>query len=121
MREPRVQIGELARVTGVSTRALRHYEDRGLLVPERTPGGYRVYSGEDVARVAQIKTMIAAGLNTDTIRRYLDCVRLGDHGTKLEMCPALRAELDSIAECLTVKQTELRKKLERLHQLASAR
>ncbi|ALG29109.1 MerR family transcriptional regulator [Glutamicibacter halophytocola] len=109
-----MQIGELARKTGVSARALRHYEDRGLLIPERTSGGYRDYSEEDVTRVAQIKAMIAAGLSTATIRRYLDCARSGDHGTTLEMCPDLRTELDLIAESLTAKQAHLRDTQQRL-------
>lgn len=114
-----MQISELARVTGVSARALRHYEDRGLLIPERTHGGHRDYSEEDITRVTQIKTMISAGLNTATIQRYLDCARVGDHGTELEMCPNLRAELDAIAECLNAKQAELRERQQRLHELAS--
>lgn len=114
-----MQISELARKTGTSARALRHYEDRGLLIPDRTSGGYRDYTDTDVIRVAQIKTMIDAGLNTATIRRYLDCARTGEHGTSLEMCPNLRAELESIAECLAAKQTELRRTEQRLHELAS--
>lgn len=114
-----MQIGELAKLTGVSTRALRHYEDRGVLIPERTSGGYRVYTEADITRVAQIKAMISAGLGTATIKRYLDCARVGDHGTSLEMCPNLRAELDSIAECLSTKQTELQQTQRRLRELAS--
>ncbi|WXH17800.1 MerR family transcriptional regulator [Microbacterium sp. LTA6] len=114
-----MQIGELAKLTGMSTRALRHYEDRGLLLPDRTSGGYRDYSEEDVTLVAHIKAMIAAGLGTATIRRYLDCARLGDHGTSLEMCPDLRAELNSIAECLAAKKSELRETERRLNELAS--
>ncbi len=70
-------------------------------------------------RVAQIKAMIDAGLSTATIQRYLDCARIGDQGTVLEMCPNLRAELDAIAECLTAKQTELRETQRRLHKLAA--
>lgn len=116
-----MQIGELAKSTGVSARALRHYEDRGLLAPERTSGGYRDYDETDVIRVAQIKTMIDAGLSTATIQRYLGCARVDDHGTSLEMCPNLRAELDSIAECLTAKQAELRLTEQRLHRLAAVR
>ncbi len=114
-----MQIGELAKLTGVSTRALRHYEDSGVLIPERTSGGYRIYSETDVIRVAQIKAMISAGLGTSTIKRYLDCARVGDHGTSLEMCPNLRAELDSIAECLSTKQAELQQTQRRLRELAS--
>lgn len=114
-----MKIGELARLTGVSARALRHYEDRGLLTPERTSGGYRDYPVEDVTRVAQIKTMIAAGLSTATIHRYLDCARTGDRGVSLEMCTNLRTELEAIAECLAAKQVELRETQQRLNELAS--
>ncbi len=103
-----MHIGELAARTGVSARALRHYEDRGVLVPRRDPNGHRVYSDPDITRVLQIKTMIAAGLGTDTIRRYLDCARAGDHGSDdgvvLEMCPDLRAELDAVAARLDAQQ-----------------
>lgn len=116
-----MQISELARLTGVSTRALRHYEDRGLLLPDRTNGGYRDYDDTDVVRVTQIKSMIDAGLNTATIQQYLDCARVGDHGTELEMCPNLRADLDSIADCLTAKQAELRRTEQRLHDLVAVR
>ena len=114
-----VRIGELAKLTGASTRALRHYEDSGVLVPDRTDSGYRVYSEADITRVAQIKAMIAAGLGTSTIKRYLDCARVSDHGIHLEMCPNLRAELDEIAKSLSTKQTELRQTQQRLNALAS--
>lgn len=114
-----MQIGELASKTGASPRALRHYEDRGLIVPERTSGGYRAYSQDDIVRVAQIKTMIDAGLTTASIKRYIACARDGDHGTWLELCPNLRAELASVVECLDAKQAELSERKLRLHALAS--
>ncbi|WP_067860737.1 MerR family transcriptional regulator [Nocardia shimofusensis] len=100
-------IGELAERTGVSARALRHYEDRGLLHPTRDGNGYRVYAEADVVRVAQIQAMIAAGLGSSIIVRYLECARTGDHGTSLEMCPDLRASLDSVARRLDAQQREI--------------
>ncbi|MFF5482169.1 MerR family transcriptional regulator [Streptomyces sp. NPDC012935] len=115
-----VLISELAELTGVSARALRHYEDRGLLAPARSSSGYRDYAESDVSRVAQIRMMIAAGLGTSTIRRYLDCARTGDHGTTLEMCPDLRAELDALARRLDARQAELRDMQGRLRELTSA-
>mgnify|MGYP006155126505 FL=1 len=39
-----MQISELARLTGVTVHALRHYERAGLLRPERLPNGYRHYA-----------------------------------------------------------------------------
>jgi len=115
-----MQIGELAKKTGASARALRHYEERGLLIPERNSAGYRDYDQEDIIRVAQIKTMIDAGLNAVSVKRYLDCAREGDQGTWLELCPDLRAELASISECLVRRQAELHGRQQRLHNLASA-
>ncbi|MEO3803483.1 MerR family transcriptional regulator [Nonomuraea sp. B1E8] len=113
-------ISELAELTGASARALRHYEDRGLLAPARNGSGYRDYSEADVRRVAQIRMMISAGLSTSAIQRYLDCARTGDHGTYLEMCPELRAELDALARRLDARQAELRETRRRLSALASA-
>ncbi|MEJ8651017.1 MerR family transcriptional regulator [Streptomyces sp. MS1.AVA.3] len=117
--ESTVLISELAELTGVSARALRHYEDRGLLVPARNSSGYRDYRECDVTRVAQIRTMISAGLGTSVIQKYLDCARTGDHGTSLEMCPDLRAELDALARRLDARQAELRETRRRLSGLAS--
>ncbi|RFU85968.1 MerR family transcriptional regulator [Streptomyces triticagri] len=113
-------IGELAERTGVSTRALRHYEDRGLLVPARNSSGYRVYAESDIARVAQIRAMIAAGLGTALIVRYLDCARGGAHGVHLDMCPSLRAELDAVSAHLTAQAARLRETRARLAHLSAA-
>ncbi|WP_454194283.1 MerR family transcriptional regulator [Nocardia sp. Marseille-Q1738] len=112
-------ISELAELTGVSARALRHYEDRGLLVPARNSSGYREYSESDVTRVAQIKTMVSAGLGTAAIRKYLGCAHTGDHGIFLEMCPQLRAELDDLARRIEARQAELSETQRRLNRLAS--
>lgn len=109
-----MRIGELAEASGVSTRALRHYEDQGVLAPERTRAGYREYSASDVVRVRQIRAMIAAGVGTATIRRYLDCLRDGGDGVALELCPDLRAELDGLAERLEAQEREIRGKRQRL-------
>jgi MerR family transcriptional regulator, thiopeptide resistance regulator len=48
-------IGDLARLAGVSVRTLHHYDEIGLLVPSgRSDAGYRLYSGENLARLRQI-------------------------------------------------------------------
>ena len=46
------KVGELAKATGLTVRALHHYDDFGLLVPtERTDAGHRVYAEKDVRRL----------------------------------------------------------------------
>ncbi|MDT0278229.1 heavy metal-responsive transcriptional regulator [Blastococcus goldschmidtiae] len=68
-----MKIGELAAATGTTTKALRFYERVGLLpAPERTPAGYRDYSGDAVARLNFIRRSQSAGLALAQIREILD-------------------------------------------------
>jgi DNA-binding transcriptional MerR regulator len=57
-----MQIGELAARTGTTVRMLRYYQEQGLLEPQRTPAGYRIYAESDVDRVARIRCMLSAAL-----------------------------------------------------------
>ncbi len=51
---------------------LRVYERRGLLRPDRTDGGTRLYSAEDIDRLHRIRDLLAEGLNLAGIARVLD-------------------------------------------------
>jgi MerR family transcriptional regulator, light-induced transcriptional regulator len=58
-----LRIGQLARRTGVSPELLRAWEQRyGLLQPTRTPGGFRLYSAADEARVQRMQRLVSGGL-----------------------------------------------------------
>jgi MerR family transcriptional regulator, light-induced transcriptional regulator len=58
-----LRIGQLAKWTGVSPELLRAWEQRyGLLQPTRTPGGFRLYSAADEARVQRMQSLVAGGL-----------------------------------------------------------
>ena len=69
-----MKIGELAARTGVSVRALRYYEEKGVLTPGRTPSGYRIFAAADTGKVAHIQTLLAAGLGMDLIGQILSCL-----------------------------------------------
>lgn len=67
------QVSEVARLTGVSVRALHHYDAIGLLSPSgRTEAGYRLYGDADLARLQQILIGRELGLPLEAIRRSLD-------------------------------------------------
>ena len=83
-----VLIGQLAAQTGVSQRALRYYEQQGLLSVERDPNGYRRYGADSVRAVARIRALLGAGLSTDVIRDVLPCVVDGDP-IEMDLCPDL--------------------------------
>lgn len=68
-----LRIGELAQRTGLTVRALRHYDDIGLLVPsERSSGGYRLYGRKDVARLYRILALQRLELSLADIQGLLD-------------------------------------------------
>ncbi|MBO3736891.1 MerR family transcriptional regulator [Actinoplanes flavus] len=69
-----MRIGELSAATGASARSLRYYEEQGLLGSERGTGGQRHYPAAAPERVGLIRTLLAAGLSTATIRDVLPCV-----------------------------------------------
>lgn len=70
--ERRLRIGELSRRVGVSPELLRAWEARyGLLTPERTPGGLRLYTDGDERRVREMSRQIATGLSAAEAARVV--------------------------------------------------
>ena len=63
---------EAARRLGVSTKALRLYEQRGLVAPVRTTAGWRAYGPSEMARAAEIAALRALGLSLASVVRVLD-------------------------------------------------
>lgn len=73
-----MKIGEIAALSGVSTKTIRFWEDEHLLSePARRPSGYREYEAGIVERLAFIRQAQAAGFALDQIRQILD---IGDSG-----------------------------------------
>ncbi|RKS05338.1 DNA-binding transcriptional MerR regulator [Nocardiopsis sp. Huas11] len=67
------KVGELARASGLTVRALRYYDRTGLLVPSRrTGGGHRLYGAADVRRLYRIRLLRGVGLPLAEIGRALD-------------------------------------------------
>jgi DNA-binding transcriptional MerR regulator len=60
-----------AQLAGMSVQALRLYERKGLLEPDRTTGGTRRYSDADIARLRRIGELITDGINLAGIARVL--------------------------------------------------
>ncbi|SMQ74978.1 MerR family transcriptional regulator [Agreia sp. VKM Ac-1783] len=93
-----MRIGEVARQAGVSTRALRYYEEQGLLGSERTPTGQRSYAESAVERVQLIQQFFTAGLPSRTIHQLLPCVDSG-HATA-EVFEVLETERQRITAAM---------------------
>jgi len=64
--------GELARLAGVSTDTLRHYERKGVLsAPHRLRNGYREYAAEALDRVLMVRRALSVGFTLDELARIL--------------------------------------------------
>ena len=103
-----MRIGEVARRSGVSVRALRYYEEQGLLTVGRTPGGQREYADDAVSRVRFYQQLYAAGLSSRRIAELLPCLDTGT--TTAEQRAMLRSEQARISaqiEALTAALGQL--------------
>ncbi|MFB9836329.1 MerR family transcriptional regulator [Actinoallomurus acaciae] len=66
-----MRIGTVAERAGVSVRALRYYEEQGLVIAGRSPSGHRQYPESAVERVRFIQLLYSAGLSSKTILQLL--------------------------------------------------
>lgn len=65
-------VGQLARAAGVTVRALHHYDELGLLVPDRRSGGHRRYGPAHVERLFRILALRRLGFPLEAIGTALD-------------------------------------------------
>lgn len=89
-------IQEVARLAGVSSRTLRHYDRIGLLRASRSANGYRVYDGDQLARLQRILLLRELGVGLDEIGRILagDTDRVAALETHGELLRRERDRLD---------------------------
>ena len=109
-----MRIGEVARRSGVSVRALRYYEQQGLLSSARTSGGQRDYGDDAVGRVRFFQQLYAAGLSSRRIAELLPCI---DTGTTTAQ---QRTMLNDERVRITDRIADLRTALDRLDELIAA-
>lgn len=125
--EDELLIGELAAHAGTSARALRYYEQKGLIKSERSYNGYRDYEPESITRVIQIRELLAAGLSVRAIKCILPCLSSArsiefddlDPNTQ-EMLEAERDSLSRRIASLTTSRDAMTEYLGRLNSRRSA-
>ncbi len=77
-------VSELAQEFEVTARAIRFYEDKGLLAPRRA-GGSRVFDYRDRARLLLILRLKRLGFSLQDIKAYLDLYNVGDGRAQIEL------------------------------------
>ncbi|SDS83968.1 MerR family transcriptional regulator [Actinoplanes derwentensis] len=97
-----MRVGELARRTGTTVRALRYYEQSGLVVPRRLGNGYRDYDPIAERQVAQIRELMALGLTVEETRPFVESLANDD-----DVCAAAVATFRSTVTHLQSRIGEL--------------
>jgi DNA-binding transcriptional MerR regulator len=107
-----VRIGELATMTGTTVRALRYYEQAGLIVSERAHNGYRIYVESVAVRVRNIRYLLAAGLTLDDVQAFRVCLD-GDVATAPPSAEGvlIAAKRSAVIDHRLTAQAEIRDRL----------
>ena len=97
-----VTIGEVARRSGFTVKALRFYERRGLLPPaRRRSSGYRLYGEADLHRLEFIRQAKALGLTLEAIRPLVAAAREPGRGARARLARMLDERIAQTARQIT--------------------
>ncbi len=106
-----MQIGEVAERTSLSLRTIRYYEEVGLVPPSaRTPGGFRLYTESDVARLLLVRRMKPLDFTLDEMRDVLELL------DRLEGAGAVPDERQQLLTRLEMYRDVARARVRRLHE-----
>lgn len=107
--DDRMTIGEAAGRAGVSAKAIRLYETKGLIAPaERTAAGYRTYGSGDVAVLEFIRQAKTLGLKLDDVRQIIDLQRAGQQPCSrvIDLLDRRLADIDAkLADLRSLRRT----------------
>ena len=68
---PLFSIGIVEKLTGLSARQIRYYEQHGLVQPARSQGNQRLFSFVDVERLIQVSALLDEGLNMEGVKERI--------------------------------------------------
>ncbi|WP_159543241.1 MerR family transcriptional regulator [Streptococcus halichoeri] len=103
-------IGAVMRLTDLSARQIRYYEEQGLIKPERTQGNRRLFSLNDMDRLLEIKDFISDGytiaaIKQEYVKRQKKLAAKGKALSDAEVRQILREELRNQGGFSTPAQT----------------
>jgi DNA-binding transcriptional MerR regulator len=104
-----LQVGELAKLSGKTVRAIHLYEELGLLRPvDRSKGRFRLFNRESLHRVRWITKLQTLGLSLTEIQKL---------ARELEHSDSARGAADKLREVYLEKLAEVQAKLREIHRL----
>lgn len=110
-----MRIGELSKATGASPRALRYYEEQGLIASDRLSNRYRDYAPETVESVEFIQDLLAAGVSSALLREIMPCLSGGHESS----CTDLVIKVQRVHDDLLEQERRIRTQRKTLEQYLS--
>ena len=102
-------IQDVSKKTGLTAHTLRYYEKEGLISGvERSQGGFRQYTDEDLERLGLICCLKNTGMSIQEIARFVQLTHEGDH-TLQERVELLRAHREQVLKRMSEMQKHLDK------------
>lgn len=120
-----MKIGKVRKITGVSARSIRYYEEKGLIKTSRQENNYREYDEKTIESINTIQLYLGLGLTTDQIRDIIFCrfPEQQEHKDKDVYCEELLLmyqskmhEINQQLAALTKAKSNLAEKINRMVQ-----
>ncbi|WP_328689624.1 MerR family transcriptional regulator [Streptomyces caniferus] len=114
-----MRIGDAAAAAGMTPRALRYYEQQGLVTARRAPSGHRVYDEEDIRRLRVVRELRDAGLTVGDVRTFAPLLRTMPAGGVPDLIPRATGpgRCPAVEAVARRRLADLDARIERLSQL----
>ena len=99
-----LSIGDLARRTGLSVSAIRFYEKKGLITPDRNAGNQRRYEGSDIRRLSFVLIAQQIGLSIEQIKNVMASLPAGRTPTKADWTKIRRRFRETLDQRIAMMQ-----------------
>ena len=118
----RYRIGEVSEHTGLSLRTIRYYEEEGLITSERSAGGQRWYTDQDIVYLKRIIELKGLGFSLSEIRRIIELKAEDESGNKrrAELLSQYRQKISEDMKKLEVLKAHIDELEWHVHQLEKA-
>ena len=86
------------KLTGLTARQIRYYEEAGLVIPERTGGNHRLYSLNDIDKLLEIKDLLSTANSITELKKVLRRRQVASElsrPSREKISQALRSELET--------------------------
>jgi len=107
-----LKIGKIKKITGVSNRSIRYYEEKGLISASRQENNYREYDEKVIESIHAIQLYLKLGLTTDQIREIIFC-KYPEQQEKELFC-------EKLLQMYEAKMSEVSKQIESLTEVKSS-